>query len=350
MRPMTVRRVFYEATVRGLVDKSDAGYGKVQIDLVRMRRAGQLPYHWLADNTRCQRKPQTLSGVEKALREAARLYRNALWDNAGSYVEIWLEKDALSRVLLPIAGEYDVPLMVARGYASLSFLDAAAEYIGGLDVPAHIYYLGVFDPSGVNAGEKIEDTLRELVPTAEIRFERLAVTPQQIAAWDLPTRPTKATDNRAKAFGEISVELDAIEPTRLRELVAATIERHPSPPTSSAQSRRRERTAVDRRTGRHGVPIRMRGNVGFLSAGLPQAERAAGCREFAGAGARLSRSGASVRAALAKAVAGPAAAKAILAEIARLPAYLIAITCSRTAAEHGNTVQSPATYGGPTSY
>ena len=54
--------------------------------------------------------------------------------------------------------------MVARGYASLSFLHSAAEYIGSLDVPAYIYHLGDFDPSGVNAGEKIEQTLREMAP------------------------------------------------------------------------------------------------------------------------------------------------------------------------------------------
>ena len=52
MKPMTVRQVFYQATVRDIVEKSEAGYNKVQIDLVQMRRSGDLPYSWLADNTR----------------------------------------------------------------------------------------------------------------------------------------------------------------------------------------------------------------------------------------------------------------------------------------------------------
>ena len=43
-----------------------------------MRRAGELPYDWLADNTRWQRKPNTYNGVEEALQETARLYRKAL--------------------------------------------------------------------------------------------------------------------------------------------------------------------------------------------------------------------------------------------------------------------------------
>jgi hypothetical protein len=95
--------------------------------------------------------------------------------------------------------------------------------------PVFIYHLGDFDPSGVNAGEKIEQTLRELAPTAEIHFERIAVTPEQITAWNLPGRPTKQSDSRAKGFGDISVELDAINPNSLRDLVEVAIERHLPP-------------------------------------------------------------------------------------------------------------------------
>ena len=88
--------------------------------------------------------------------------------------------------------------VVARGYASLSFLHSAAEHINGLDIPVHICHLGDFDPSGVNAGEKIEETLRQLAQEAEIHFARLAVTPEQIRAWDLPKR---------RCVGHISAEL-----------------------------------------------------------------------------------------------------------------------------------------------
>jgi len=226
-KPMTVRQVFYQATVRGLVEKAETGYSKVQTDITLMRRDGSLPYDWLADNTRWQRKPNTFDSVEDALRETARFYRKNLWRDADAYVEIWLEKDALSGVIYPVTSMYDVPLMVARGYASLSFLFSAAEYINTLDIPAYIYHLGDFDPSGVNAGEKIEETLRELAPDADIVFERIAVTEEQITDWDLPTRPTKASDTRAKTFSSaLSVELDAIEPNQLRALVQETIERH----------------------------------------------------------------------------------------------------------------------------
>jgi hypothetical protein len=45
----------------------------------------------------------------------------------------------------------------------------------------------------------------------------------------LPTRPTKQTDSRAKSFGAFSVELDAIEPDLLRNLVQRAIEQHLQP-------------------------------------------------------------------------------------------------------------------------
>src|SRR4030088_3070416 len=64
MKPMTVRQVFYQASVRGIVEKSEAGYVTVQTDLVLMRRAGTLPYDWLADSTRWQRKPNTFSSIQ----------------------------------------------------------------------------------------------------------------------------------------------------------------------------------------------------------------------------------------------------------------------------------------------
>jgi hypothetical protein len=225
-KPMTVRQVFYQATVRGLVEKAESGYAKVQTDLTIMRRNGELAYDWLADNTRWQRKPRTFNGVEEALQHTAEFYRKSLWADADCYAEIWLEKDALAGVIYPVTATYDVPLMVARGYASLSFLHTAAEYINDLIVPTYIYHLGDFDPSGVNAGEKIEATLREMAPNADITFRRLAVTPEQIVEWNLPTRPTKKSDTRSKNFGEISVELDAIEPNRLRRLVQQAIEQH----------------------------------------------------------------------------------------------------------------------------
>ena len=114
----------------------------MQSNLTLLRRAGTVPFGWLADSTRWQRKPETFSSIEEALEDTVRLYRKALWADADGYVEFWLEKDALAGVVYPITSKFDVPLMVARGYASLSFLHEAAEYIADLYRPAYIFHLG----------------------------------------------------------------------------------------------------------------------------------------------------------------------------------------------------------------
>jgi hypothetical protein len=225
-RPASVRAVYYQASVRGVDDKTEMAYRRVQQSLVLMRRSRRMPYGWISDNTRWLSKPTSFDGPADAIADVARFYRKALWRDVDCRVEIWIEKDALTGVIYPVTAEYDVPLMVARGYASLSFLSSAAEDISESTKPTYIYHLGDYDPSGVNAAEKIEQTLRELAPDAEIHFERLAVTPEQIVDWDLPSRPTKLSDSRSKNFSGESVELDAVAPRTLRDLVREAIERH----------------------------------------------------------------------------------------------------------------------------
>jgi hypothetical protein len=230
IQPCSVRQAYYQAVVRAIIDKTETDYDKVQTALVKLRRGGRIPYGWITDGTRWRSKPTTYSSVQEALNRTAQLYRKALWDNVDAYVEVWLEKDALSGVVNRVTSEYDVGLHVARGFSSLTFLDASAEDIREIDKPTFIYHLGDHDPSGRNAGEKIEQTLREMAPNAEIHFERLAVTTEQIRAYNLPLRPTKKSDSRAKRFteehGEGSVELDAIHPDVLRRIVREAIERH----------------------------------------------------------------------------------------------------------------------------
>jgi hypothetical protein len=123
--------------------------------------------------------------------------------------------------------EYDVPLMVARGYSSLSFLNDAAEAIKSRGKPAFIYHFGDFDGSGVDAAMKIEETLKEMCPMIDISFERVGVTLEQIEEMNLPTRNPKETDPRGKNWPhDFCCELDAIEPDDLRELVRNCIEQH----------------------------------------------------------------------------------------------------------------------------
>src|SRR5690242_9617999 len=110
-------------------------------------------------------------------------------------LQIWVEKNALVGVLEPVTREYDVPLMVAVGYSSISFLHEAAVDLSNISWPIYIYQLGDLDPSGAQAAEAIEKDLRGFAPEADIYFERIAITPGQIIELGLQEalRPSKKT-------------------------------------------------------------------------------------------------------------------------------------------------------------
>jgi len=224
---MTVRQVFYQLVSRGVIAKTEGEHRQTVVRLLTaMRRAGEMPFGWIGDNTRWMRKPRTYSSMQDMLALTAQTYRRALWDNQNAYVEIWLEKDALAGVVYQETDPWDVPLMVTRGYPSLSYLYEAAEAIGECGKPAYLYYFGDWDPSGVDITRSVERGIREFAPNAQIVFERIAITPQQIGELRLPTRPTKNTDSRSKNFSGESVEVDAIPPAVLRGLVKECIEKH----------------------------------------------------------------------------------------------------------------------------
>jgi hypothetical protein len=223
-KPCTIRGVFYRVMSMGLVPKSEPGYRQVQNRILLMRRRGDLPYGWISDGTRWRMKPKTWSSADEALYDTAEFYRRALWDNQSVHLEIWSEKDAIRSVVYPVTAEFDVPLMVARGFSSESFLWETAQAIIADRKPAVIYQLGDHDPSGVSAWEHTRRRLAEFAPGVEFEFERLAVTPEQIISHRLPTRPTKQSDSRAATFEGESVEVDALPSPVLRNLVRDAIE------------------------------------------------------------------------------------------------------------------------------
>ncbi|MEP6538943.1 MAG: hypothetical protein ABJF23_26645 [Bryobacteraceae bacterium] len=225
--PVTVRQTYYQLVSRGAIAKTEAEYKAVVRLLGIMRREHELPFGWIADYTRWMRKPTTWNSLRNMLEQSHKLYRRDLWNHQPSYVEIWLEKDALAGVIYRVTHEYDVPLMITRGYPSLSFIHTAAEQIAAQNKPTYLYYFGDFDPSGLDITRSVEADIRTFAPNAEIHFERVAVTKEQITDLNLPTRPTKKTDSRSRNFdGGESVEVDAISPAALRKLVEACIVPH----------------------------------------------------------------------------------------------------------------------------
>jgi len=236
-RPANVRQIYYQTVVQKIIgiEKDEKGYDKTQNLLTDLRRSGVIPYEWIKDEGRRARQPYTVEGIPQALNDTRRNYRKDPWQETFEYVQIWVEKNALIGVLEPVTREYDVPLMSAVGYSSISFLHEAAVHLNSLGCPIFIYQLGDLDPSGTQAAEAIEKDLREFAPEADIHFERIAITEFGLQA---ALRQTKSKDPRYGWFleryrdveilqgGQLSCELDAIRPTDLRNLVRQKIERH----------------------------------------------------------------------------------------------------------------------------
>jgi hypothetical protein len=225
--PVTVRQLYYQAEVHGLpgIEKTDAGYAKVQRQVLRLRREGRLAYGLVADASRWMRKPQSFVSVEQALADTAAFYRKSLWTDAETYVEIWCEKDALAGVILPITSRYDVPLMVTRGYSSETFCYEALDQRGDDERSYHVYYLGDFDQDGADAARTLEEKLTRFANEKgiEVVFDQIAVSIKQITAMGLPTRKPKTHKPWPYKF---ACELDAIPPDNMRALVEAAINRH----------------------------------------------------------------------------------------------------------------------------
>ena len=152
-----------------------------------------------------------------------------LWSDTRDYVEVWCEKDALAGVIYPITAEYDVPLMVARGYASETFCFEAIAARGEDDRPYHVYYLGDFDRAGRDGANSLKEKLERFADEEGINlvFVQIAVTEQQITDWNLPTREPKRKSAADKKWPHgFACELDAIPPDQLRDLVETYINLH----------------------------------------------------------------------------------------------------------------------------
>jgi len=228
-QPVTLRGAYYRAVSSGVVDKTEAGYKLVGREILKLRRSHRMPYRWITDGTRWISKPTSYDDADQALNDLASSYRRALWQEQDATVHVFTEKDAISGVIYPITDRWDVPLAVLRGYCSETFAFEIAEDLAADSRTSYCYGLGDHDPSGVDAWRDLQAKVLRFAPDANVVFERLAVTPEQVTVHRLPTRPTKTSDTRAAGFRGESVEVDALPPTVLRTLVDDAIAQHIDP-------------------------------------------------------------------------------------------------------------------------
>ncbi len=235
-KPLTLRQVYYQLVGKGLIENKVSQYNMLSALLKWARIDGYISWNDIEDRVRAY---HDLSGwhnsdnfIEASLRSFLKGYRRDLLQSQQKYLEIWIEKDALSTIFTRVAGDYTVPVVVCRGFSSVSFLN---EFKGRLKrlkgkEPLMLYF-GDFDPSGVEMLKAMKITLEDELGVKGIKFKRIALLKNDIVKYRLPHNPDalKKTDTRAKkhieAYGEVAVELDALRPDILEGKIKNALEK-----------------------------------------------------------------------------------------------------------------------------
>lgn len=224
---LTLRQLYYQLVSRDIIPNRQKEYAKLSILLKKGRMGGEVDWSIIEDRIRQPYLPYWVKDISDAMEDMINQYRLDRMVSQDVYIELWVEKDALSGVLRPIAADYHINLMVNRGYSSCSAMyDAGNRIKAHADKECYILYLGDHDPSGLDMDRDIQDRLAEF--NAEVHVERLGLTSAQVQQYNPPPNPAKFKDPRAKAyiakFGETSWEVDALNPRTLHRLIRDRIE------------------------------------------------------------------------------------------------------------------------------
>lgn len=227
---LTLRQLYYQFVARNLIENTERSYKKLGNHITKGRMAGLVSWRAIEDRTRSAKVPwfqeseeDVLSGIEYGISFDQ-------WARQEHYVEVWVEKEALSAVVARPCDALDVAHLACKGYLSASeawrsgmrFLKAAND-----GKKCVLFHLGDHDPSGIDMTRDNGDRL-DIFAEFNVRVERLALNMDQVEQYNPPSNPTKITDSRAagylERFGHTSWELDALEPKVIDDLVTNAIE------------------------------------------------------------------------------------------------------------------------------
>lgn len=225
--PLTVRQIYYRFVGEGLIENSLKSYKSLANILCEAREQGYIHYSKIIDRNREPIKSSSWSSPKSFFDTVRKAYRKNLNESQSNFIEVWIEKQALTGVFQPITEKYDLTLCVGRGYPSLSALYESSKRLKKTEKDIHILYFGDFDPSGEDIYRDIQDRLMQLF-SINANFQKIALTPEDIDAYKLPPAPAKRTDTRARNFiqahGDMAVELDALPPDILTQKIKNSIE------------------------------------------------------------------------------------------------------------------------------
>ena len=223
--PMTLRQVFYQLVSRQIIENTEARYKAVSKILISARQEKIVPWEWIEDRLRIPRAVNMWRDLPDFAETAVRSYRRDVWPGQSAYIEVWLEKDALSGIFERQLDGYGVTLNVGRGYDGWTSIHNAADRFGSGE-GGTILYFGDFDPSGENMFESLIERLAFF--DCQPKLIKCALTLDDIERYNLPPAPAKKTDTRAAHFiakyGNRTVELDALPLDVLKGRVIEEVE------------------------------------------------------------------------------------------------------------------------------
>lgn len=219
---LTLRQLFYVLIARVVVQSANRVYKNLSGLISMGRLAGRIDWDAIEDRIRVPQMPPEFANLDELVDAAIASYRLPRWKGQPYYAELWVEKDALAGILLPLAQAYHVTLMVNRGYGSTSSMyDAHNRFAEHADQRCVLFYLGDLDPSGEDMVRDIRDRFEMFGIDVDVR--KIALTIEQVRQYNLPPNPAKRTDPRAREFirryGESSWEVDALPPEVLDRLI-----------------------------------------------------------------------------------------------------------------------------------
>lgn len=227
---LTVRQVYYQLVTGNHIANNFQNY-KTTAGLINdARLAGLIDWNYIVDRTRNLAGLGHWDSPADIIKSSYQSFRLNKWEDQPNYVEVWVEKDALSSVIQRVANELDVNYFACKGYVSQSEMrDAARRFdfqrnVGGKK--CHLIHLGDHDPSGIHMTSDITDRLNTTFRSS-VEVHRIALTMAQIEQYNPPENPAKETDSRfaayAELYGDSSWELDALEVVVMHDIIEAEV-------------------------------------------------------------------------------------------------------------------------------
>jgi hypothetical protein len=225
--PLTLRQIFYRLVGAHGYEKTEQAYARLGEHLVRARRARLVPMEAIRDDGGTTITPNMwASGEEYLAAVRAQAGKLMLERTEGQKTRLVVTPEAagMAPQLARVARPFGITVMSSGGFESLTEKYQFAEELAKDDRPAEILSIGDHDPSGVSMFaaylEDVEAFTRNL--GGEATFTRLAVTPEQVREFNLPTAPPKPTDRRA--FSGETCQAEALAPDVLAGILRDAIE------------------------------------------------------------------------------------------------------------------------------